>query len=96
VLHHADLYRLADLPEDAAGEVFEGIGLYDALDAGALTAVEWWEHYRGPAPQRLVVVEFAIEKADDRSILLEFTGPGLARAARELAERVSFVATTSS
>jgi len=72
-LNHADLYRFADLAEEHREAALEGIGLYDAIASTAVTAVEWWEHYRGPEPDRLVVVEFSIENADDRAISLTFS-----------------------
>ena len=84
-LYHADLYRLADTAEQHAPRVLEGIGLYAAIEAEAVTAVEWWEHYRGPTPHRLVTVEFVAEKADDRSIFFELHGPDLDPATRWLA-----------
>jgi len=89
-LSHADLYRLADLPAEAAEQVFESIGLLAAFETSQVTAVEWWEHYRGPLPARLIVVEFEIENAEDRSISLDFRGPGLDQARRSLAQRCSF------
>ena len=72
-LYHADLYRFADLPAEHREGALEGIGLFDAIASQAITAVEWWEHYRGPEPERLIVVEFSIENADDRSISLRFS-----------------------
>ncbi len=84
-LHHADLYRLADTAEEHAPRVLESIGLYAAIEAEAVTAVEWWDHYRGRTPHRLVTVEFVGEKADDRSIFFELHGPGLDPATRWLA-----------
>ena len=84
-LFHGDLFRLGELPEEQAERVHSGIGLHEALAAEALSAVEWWEHYRGPAPERLVVVELEIENAEDRTIQLEFAGGGLSLLAAELA-----------
>jgi tRNA threonylcarbamoyladenosine biosynthesis protein TsaE len=91
ILSHADLYRLGDLPEHAAEEVFESIGLLAAFETSRLTAVEWWEHYRGPLPEQMIVVEFEIENIEDRTISLDFRGPGLAQARQFLAERWSAV-----
>ena len=82
---HGDLYRLAELPKEEAEGVYSGIGLYDAVGAHALAAVEWWEHYRGPLPERLVVVELEIENPEDRTIKLEFSGAGLDQVRGELA-----------
>jgi tRNA threonylcarbamoyladenosine biosynthesis protein TsaE len=72
-LFHADLYRFADLGEEHLESALEGIGLLDAIASQAITAVEWWQHYRGPEPELLVVVEFSIENADDRAISLTFS-----------------------
>jgi tRNA threonylcarbamoyladenosine biosynthesis protein TsaE len=69
-LYHADLYRFADLAEEHIEQTLEGIGLVEAMASDGVTAVEWWQFYRGPAPDRLVVVEFSIENVDDRSISL--------------------------
>lgn len=69
-LHHADLYRFADLAEEHIEQTLEGIGLLEAMASTGVTAVEWWQFYRGPAPDRLVVVEFSIENVDDRSLSL--------------------------
>jgi len=88
-LHHADLYRLADLAPDRAGEVFESIGLTAAIQDEGITAVEWWEHHRGPAPTRLVTVEFVVEKADDRAIFFELAGPDMDTAAECLSARAA-------
>jgi len=60
-LHHADLYRLADLPADSAEQAYESIG--------------WWDCYRGPLPQCLVHVEFVIENAEHRRIEARFAMP---------------------
>jgi len=73
-LVHADLYRLEDLPCDQTGRVFESIGLGEAIDSDAVTVVEWWRHYRGPQPQRLVNVEFSIDSIEDRTIRLDLVG----------------------
>ncbi len=85
-LHHGDLYRLGEVPEEAREEVFESIGLLDAVLGPDQAVVEWWEYYRGPAPGCLVDVEFVIENAEDRAITLTFTGAGLEAAARSLGE----------
>ncbi len=83
-LYHADLYRFEDLAlqsdnTDSADSAtttadveraLDSIGLREAMDSDGVTAVEWWQYYRGPTPQRLVVVEFSIENVDDRSISL--------------------------
>jgi len=69
-LYHADLYRFADLAEQHIEQTLEGIGLVEAMGSNGVTAVEWWQFYRGPTPDRLVVVEFSIENVDDRSISL--------------------------
>lgn len=86
-LNHADLYRLEDTEPEHAWQVFESIGLFDALESETLTAVEWWEHYRGPSPTRLVTVEFVAEKADDRAIFFELNGPDLEATADWLARQ---------
>ena len=83
----ADLYRLEDTEPEHAWQVFESIGLYAALESETLTAVEWWEHYRGPAPTRLVTVEFVAEKADDRTIFFELNGPDMEATADWLARQ---------
>jgi len=69
-LYHADLYRFADLAEESVEETLEGIGLLEAMGGNGVTAVEWWQFYRGPQPDHLVVVEFSIENVDDRAISL--------------------------
>ncbi len=74
---HADLYRLGEIPPELAEEVFEGIGLVAALASDAVTLVEWWSNYRGPAPARLVHVELAVRSGDVRAIHLDFSGVGL-------------------
>lgn len=79
---HADLYRFADVPAELAGEAFESIGLLEALASDSITLVEWWSYYRGPAPERIVSVEFAVESGDVRSIQLDFRGQGLDAARR--------------
>src|SRR5207244_1071612 len=63
---HADLYRFADLPEDLAAVALASIGLDSAIASDAVTLVEWWSHYRGPEPERLVGVELVIESGDVR------------------------------
>jgi tRNA threonylcarbamoyladenosine biosynthesis protein TsaE len=79
VIHHADLYRLVDVPGDAAGLVYEGIGLYEAFERGRITMVEWWDHYRGPPLRRVVRVEFAIENAEHRRLTVVFETPDSSR-----------------
>lgn len=74
VLHHADLYRLADIPADATEAAYEGIGLPAAFAAGGITVVEWWDCYRGPLPVSRVRVEFVIENAEHRQLDLVFEG----------------------
>lgn len=69
-LFHADLYRFADLSSEHVEETLEGIGLLETMGRAGITAVEWWQFYRGPEPDRLVVVEFSIENVDDRAISL--------------------------
>ncbi len=76
-LVHADLYRLSETPETEAAAVFASIGLTAALAGPGITAVEWWKHYVGPTPQRLVNVEFSIESAEDRRIDFRFSGADL-------------------
>lgn len=75
-LHHADLYRLADLPAASAEQVYESIGLRAAFAAGGIAVVEWWDCYRGSPPQSLVRVEFVIENAEHRRIEARFAMPG--------------------
>jgi tRNA threonylcarbamoyladenosine biosynthesis protein TsaE len=74
VLHHADLYRLAEVPDDAAEAAYEGIGLPAAFAAGGIAVVEWWDSYRGPRPASLVRVEFLIENAEHRQLTVVFEG----------------------
>jgi len=75
VLHHADLYRLAELPDDDAAEAaYEGIGLPAAFAAGGIAVVEWWDCYRGACPQDLVRVEFLLENAEHRRLTVVFEG----------------------
>jgi tRNA threonylcarbamoyladenosine biosynthesis protein TsaE len=75
VLHHADLYRLAEIPPEAAEAAFEGIGLPAAFAAGGVTVVEWWDCYSGPLPTSLVRVEFVIENVEHRQLTAVFEGP---------------------
>ena len=84
-LFHGDLFRLGEVPEEQAEGVYSGIGLHEAMAAEALSAIEWWEYYRGPTPERLVIVELEIENAEDRTVKLEFLGGGLSPLASELA-----------
>ena len=82
-LHHADLYRLADVPEHAAEAAYESIGLLAAFATGGIAVVEWWDRYRGPPPASLVRVEFVIENVEHRRIEAHFAtreGPSIARA----------------
>jgi len=82
-LHHADLYRLADVPEASAEAAYESIGLLAAFAAGGIAVVEWWDRYRGPMPTSLVRVEFVIENVEHRRIEAHFVtrgGPSIARA----------------
>ena len=74
VLHHADLYRLAELPAEAAEAAYEGIGLAAAFAAGGIAVVEWWDSYCGPPPSALVRVEFVIENAEHRQLTVSFEG----------------------
>ena len=74
VLHHGDLYRLADVPAEAAQAAYEGIGLLAAFAASGITVVEWWDSYRGPRPASLVRVEFVIENAEHRQLTVVFEG----------------------
>jgi tRNA threonylcarbamoyladenosine biosynthesis protein TsaE len=82
-LHHADLYRLADLPEASAEAAYESIGLLAAFAADGIAVVEWWDRYRGPPPRSLVRVEFVIENVEHRRIEVYFStreSPAIARA----------------
>ena len=87
-LHHADLYRLLEVPADAAIEVYESIGLFAAFEAGGVTLVEWWDGYRGPPPVSLVRVEFVMENAEHRRITARFTMPGSEARATAFAEKL--------
>ncbi len=78
--HHADLYRLGSMDDAVIEEAIDGIGLQRVLGAAGLAAVEWWEFYRGPPPQKLVTVEIAVKNPEYRSIELKFAGQGLQRA----------------
>jgi tRNA threonylcarbamoyladenosine biosynthesis protein TsaE len=81
---HCDLYRFGETPAEFVGSAFESIGLDAAIASEAITLVEWWPYFRGPAPERLVSVELAVESSDVRSIHLDFRGPGLDAAKLEL------------
>jgi len=83
-LVHADLYRLGEGPSDRAESVCESIGLPEAVESDAVTVVEWWRHYRGPPPQRLVNVEFSLDSVEDRTIRLNLVGGGLEACSRLL------------
>jgi len=74
VLYHADLYRLVDIPTEAAEAAYEGIGLAAAFAAGGISVVEWWSGYRGALPPSLVRVEFAVENAEHRQLTVVFDG----------------------
>jgi len=89
VLHHADLYRLAEVPDDAAEAVYEGIGLLAAFSAGGITVVEWWDCYRGPRPPSLVRVEFLIENAEHRQLTVVFDGADASERAAALSSKLS-------
>jgi tRNA threonylcarbamoyladenosine biosynthesis protein TsaE len=73
-LYHADLYRLAEMPAEAAEAAYEGIGLGAAFAAGGIAVVEWWDCYCGPPPESLVRVEFVIENAEHRQLTVVFEG----------------------
>lgn len=81
---HADLYRFADVPAEAAEQALDSIGLAAAVAGDGITLVEWWPYYRGAEPQRIVSVELAIESGDVRSIHLDFRGLGLDAARRSV------------
>jgi tRNA threonylcarbamoyladenosine biosynthesis protein TsaE len=81
-LHHADLYRLADVPESSAETAYESIGLRAAFAAGGIAVVEWWDRYRGPLPRSLVRVEFVIENVEHRRLEAHFVTRGGASIAR--------------
>jgi tRNA threonylcarbamoyladenosine biosynthesis protein TsaE len=83
-LRHADLYRFEDLAPAAAAEAARSVGLDEALVAPGVTAVEWWDRYVGPAPQRLVVVEFEVETIDVRALTFTFSGAELEPLAHSL------------
>jgi tRNA threonylcarbamoyladenosine biosynthesis protein TsaE len=85
-LRHADLYRFEDASGRAPAEALASIGLYEALTSAGVTAVEWWDRYVGPAPERLVIVEFRIESVDVRALTLTFSGAALEPVARALSQ----------
>ncbi len=87
LFQHADLYRLSDLAEVHAAGAIADIGLTEAIEDARLTVVEWWEHYRGPAPHNLATVEFVIGKANHRSITIGFHGPDAAAWAAAMGAR---------
>jgi len=95
VLHHADLYRLADIPGEAAEGVYEGIGLLAAFSAGGITVVEWWDCYRGPRPPSLVRVEFLIENAEHRQLTVVFDGADASRRATALSSKLAAAGLTA-
>lgn len=82
---HADLYRLGNVPEDEAAGVYESIGLTAAIAGQAIVFVEWWEHYCGPIPARMVRVELVPGTGNTRRINLEFSGTGLEAAEQAVA-----------
>jgi len=59
---HMDLYRIKG-PDDLLG-----IGFYDILEAGGVTAIEWAQQAAGPDFFPLFWVEFAIRGQTARSI----------------------------
>ncbi|HEY2774195.1 MAG TPA: tRNA (adenosine(37)-N6)-threonylcarbamoyltransferase complex ATPase subunit type 1 TsaE [Candidatus Binatia bacterium] len=77
---HADLYRFGDVPGELVEGAFESIGLEAALAGDAIVLIEWWPFHRGIEPERIVLVELAVESGDVRSIRLNFRGPGLGAA----------------
>ena len=95
VLHHADLYRLAEIPEDSAEAVYEGIGLLAAFSAGGITVVEWWDCYRGPIPPSLVRVEFLIENAEHRQLTVVFDGADAGERAAALSSKLATAGLTA-
>lgn len=78
-VHHADLYRLLEVPADAAEAAYESVGLLAAMGSGSACIVEWWDHYRGPEPEALVRVEFVIENAEHRRLTVVFETPDSSR-----------------
>lgn len=84
-LVHADLYRLGGLEPADAARAFEGIGLHAATGGEPVTVVEWWDHYVGPTPERLILVEIAIRTVEDRTITLSFFGHDLEACAASIA-----------
>ena len=84
LLHHGDLFRIPPLDDGAMERALAEIGLFAAMEDACPAVVEWWERFRGPLPEALVVVEFVIENTEHRSISLEFQGSRLARAAARM------------
>ena len=82
---HADLYRLGNVPDTEAAGVYESIGLTSAIASDAIVFVEWWEHYCGPPPRRMVRVELVPGTGNTREIHLEFSGAGLEAAEQAVA-----------
>ena len=85
-LAHADLYRLSGLAPETAERAFDGIGLRAAIEGAGITVIEWWEEYRGRAPERLVEIELAVEGESDRLVRFAFSGTGLEAVADAMAE----------
>ena len=74
VLHHCDLYRLA---QDSPGEVdIEELGLMERVEDGDVLAVEWPERARSALPEDALEVTIAQGSAEDeRSISIAENGP---------------------
>lgn len=61
-LYHIDLYRLDD-----AGQL-EGIGYFDALDAGGVSVVEWGDRFPDAAPDEHLAVSLHIVGDEERAL----------------------------
>ena len=71
LLTHVDLYRLA-----GGEEALEEIGLFDLLEEGGVTVIEWADRFLSWIPEPWLLVRLAMDEEDDsaRRIRLEPRG----------------------
>ena len=67
-LYHVDLYRIGSIEEA------EDIGLYEIMEAGGITAIEWADRIEKDLPTDRICFEFEIESNNSRVIALQAQG----------------------